>query len=207
MKNVNECIECKMKKQLILILLICFCMISSAQEEFGQCILKALTNVDSTVGDTIYNSLKWQDCVMNKPVPDVKFTTITGRKIELKKLQGKVVVFNFWFSACIPCIEEIPALNRLAKEYKNKGVEFFGITYDSYKTLKSKFLPKHKFDFNIVCDVMNLTETFSAGYPTTYIIDKKGIVRMVWSGGFTGEEAKTAAYLKAKPMIDELLTK
>jgi peroxiredoxin len=195
-----------MKKQLILILLIYFSIISSAQEEFGQCILKSLINVDSTVGDTIYNSLKWQDCVMNKPVPDIHFTTITGKKVELKKLKGKVVVFNFWFSACQPCIEEIPALNRLVKEYKNKGVEFFGITYDSYKTVKS-FLPKHKFDFNIVCDVKNITETFSAGYPTTYIIDQKGIVRLVWNGGFIGEEAKTAAYLKAKPIIDEMLAK
>ena len=195
-----------MKRMVIFILIGLLAKGASTQERFGDCIVSSLINVDSTVGDTIYNSLKWQDCVMNKPVPDIKFTTITGKHVELKKLQGKVVVLNFWFSACLPCVEEIPALNRLAKEYKNKGVEFFGITYDSYKTLKSQFLPKYKFDFNIVCDVKNLTETFSAGYPTTYIIDQKGIVRMVWSGGFIGEEAKTAAYLKAKPMIDELLS-
>jgi peroxiredoxin len=194
-----------MNRLLILILFVSLAPPVSAQNGFGDCILKSLINVDSTVGDTIFNSLKWQDCVMDKPVPDIKFTTITGKNVELKKLQGKVVVFNFWFSACQPCIEEIPALNRLVKEYKNKGVEFFGITYDSYNTVK-KFLPKYKFDFNIVCDVKNLTEAFSAGYPTTYIIDQKGIVRMVWSGGFIGEEAKTAAYLKAKPMIDGLLS-
>lgn len=191
---------------LIFILIVVFVKPVSAQIGFGDCIIKALTNVDSAVDDTIFNSLKWQDCVLNKPVPDVKFTTIEGKVIELKKLRGKVVVFNFWFSACQPCIEEIPALNRLAKEYKNKGVEFFGITYDSYKTLKLQFLPKYKFDFNIVCDVKNLTEEFSAGYPTTYIIDQEGIVRLVWSGGFIGEEAKTGAYLKAKPIIDDLLS-
>jgi peroxiredoxin len=179
----------------------------SAQKGFGDCILKALTNVDSTVGDTSYNSLKWQDCVLNKPVPDIQFKTVSGRSVEFRQLKGKVVVLNFWFTACPPCLAEIPALNKLVKEYKNKGVVFFGITYDSYKTLKSKFFPKYKFDVDIVSDVKSITDQFSAGYPTTYIIDKKGVIRYVWTGGFAEEDAETGAYLKAKPMIDELLNK
>ena len=192
---------------MILVLIILSAKMLSAQKGFGDCIVKSLTNVDSMVGDTIYNSLKWQNCVMDKQVPDIEFTTITGKAFELEKLKGRVVVINFWFTACQPCIEEIPALNRLVKEYKNKDVIFFGITYDSYKTLKSEFLTKYKFDFNIVCDEKSITEMFSAGYPTTYIIDKKGIVRYVWNGGYTGKEAETAAYIKAKPMIDVLLGK
>jgi peroxiredoxin len=194
-----------MKKFLMLVLFGLSVEMLSAQNGFGDCILKSLTNVDSTVGDTIYNSLKWQDCVIGKPVPAIELTTIKGKMFELEKLQGSVVVINFWFTACQPCIEELPALNKLADEYKSKGVVFFGITYDSYKTLKTQFLPKHKFDFNIVCDVKSITEMFSAGYPTTYIIDKTGIVRFVWNGGYTGKEAETAAYNKAKPLIDELL--
>jgi len=82
---------------------------------------------------------------------------------------------------------------------------FFGITYDNLKTLKSEFLPKYRFDFDIVSDSKSITEMFSAGYPTTYIIDKNGIVKAVWSGGFIGKEAETDIYLKAKPVIDKLL--
>ena len=179
--------------------------ILSAQNGFGDCILKALTNVDSAVRDTIYNSLNWQDCVLDKPIPDIDLKTISGKNFHLKNLKGKVIVLNFWFTACIPCIEEMPALNRLVNEYKKKDVMFFGITYDNLKTLRSQFLPRHKFDFNIVSDKKSITEMFSAGYPTTYIIDKNGIVRAVWSGASTGKDAETEAYLKAKPIIDELL--
>lgn len=194
-----------LKPVLISMLLILAVQVLSAQKGFGDCILKALTNVDSTVGDTSYNSLKWQDCVLNKPAPNIEFTTISGMEVEFKKLRGKIIVLNFWFTACPPCLAEIPALNRLVKEYKNKDVVFFGITYDSYKTLSSKFFPKYKFDFNIVSDVKSITDMFSAGYPTTYIIDKKGIIRFVWTGAAEESEAGIGAYLKAKPVIDELL--
>jgi len=194
-----------MKRLSTLILSVLIVHMLSAQEGFGDCIMKALTNVDSTVGDTMYNSLKWQDCVLNKPLPDIGFKTISGKEVEFKMLKGKVIVLNFWFTACPPCLAEIPALNKLVKEYKKKGVVFFGITYDSYKTLKAKFFPKYKFDFDIVCDEKNITEAFSAGYPTTYIIDKKGLIRYVWTGAFEEKEAETGVYLKAKPMIEELL--
>ncbi len=196
-----------MKRFLIVILVVLAAEMISAQEGFGDCIMKALTNVDSAVGDTSYNSLKWQNCVLNKPLPDIGFKTISGEAIEFKKLTGKVIVLNFWFTACPPCLAEIPALNKLVKDYKKKGVAFYGITYDSYKTLQSKFFPKYKFDFDIVCDVKNITEAFSAGYPTTYVIDKKGIIRYVWTGAFEEGEAEAGVYLKAKPMIDELLYK
>jgi peroxiredoxin len=179
----------------------------TAQQAFGDCILRSLTNVDSLVKDTIYNSRHWQDCVLEKQVPDIRLTTVAGKTVSMKDLRGKIVVLNFWFIECYPCIAELPALNRLVKEYKKKGVLFFGITYQSLKSLKTDFLPNYKFDFEIVHDASDITEQFSAGYPTTYIIDKNGIVKSVWSGGFTGKEAESGAYLKAKPVIDELLNK
>jgi peroxiredoxin len=186
-------------------MLISFTQILSAQKGFGDCIMASLMNVDSTVKDTIYNSRNWKDCVLNKPVPDIDLKTISGKTFQLKNLKGKVIVLNFWFTACIPCIEELPALNKLVKEFKNKDVMFFGITYDNVRTIKTQFLAKYKFDFNIVSDSKSITEMFSAGYPTTYIIDKKGIIKEVWSAGFIGTDAETAAYLKAKPVIDGLL--
>jgi len=194
-----------MKRTLTLLILVLSATFLSAQEGFGDCIMSSLMNVDSTVKDTVYNSRNWKDCVLDKPVPDINLTTITGQKFQLKRMKGKVIVLNFWFTHCIPCIEELPALNKLVKAYRNKDVVFFGITYDNVKTLKSDFLPKYKFDFNIVSDSKSITEQFSAGYPTTYIIDKKGLIRYVWTGAFEEKEAETGVYLKAKPMIEELL--
>ena len=200
-------IHSNMKKLSILLILVLSVTFLSAQKGFGECIMSSLMNVDSTVNDTIYNSRNWKNCVLEKPVPDIEFKTISGKTFQMKNLKGNVIVLNFWFTACVPCIQEIPALNKLVKQYKNKKVLFFGITYDNLKTLKSEFLPKHQFNFNIVSDSRSITEMFSAGYPTTYIIDKNGIVKEVWSGVPTGDTAETDAYLKAKPVIDELLNK
>lgn len=160
-------------------------------------------NVDSTVNDTVYNSRNWKDCVMGKPVPDIELRTIGGKVYRMKDLAGKVVVLNFWFTQCIPCIEEMPSLNRLVKEYRDKDVVFFGITYDNVKTLRSGFLARYPFDFNIVSDSRSITEMFSAGYPTTYIIDRKGIVSAAWQG--VQPEPGNSIYWKARPVIEELL--
>lgn len=44
-----------------------------------------------------------------------------------KELSGKIVVMNFWYSKCLPCIKEIPELNKIVAEYKdNKNIVFLG---------------------------------------------------------------------------------
>jgi peroxiredoxin len=196
-----------MKKILILLLLISITQILSAQKGFKKCIDSVFTHVDSTSGGNFFFSGNWKNCVLGKSMPGIEFKTIAGKNFKMKNLKGKVVVLNFWFIGCEPCIKELPALNKLIQEYKNKEALFFGITYETLMTLKSDFFPKYKFDFAIVPDSKNITEMFAAGYPTTYIIDKNGIVKAAWNGGPIGEEAETEIYLKAKPVIDELLLK
>ena len=61
-------------------------------------------------------------------------------------------MINLWFTSCYPCIAELPALNRLAKEYKDKDVVFIGLSLDSKKMLDRDFFPNYKFDFKIVAD-------------------------------------------------------
>jgi peroxiredoxin len=193
-----------MKRALILIILVSLSTLVSAQEGFQECIKNILTNPDSIKSFENFTE-GWKKCVLEKPVPDISFQTISGNKVETKSLRGKVVVLNFWYMTCAPCISELQALNKLVREYKNKDVMFFGITYETVKTLKSEFFSNYKFDFTIVPDAKTITEMFAAGYPTTYIIDKNGIIKDVWNGGATDNTAETAAYWKAKPVIDELL--
>jgi thiol-disulfide isomerase/thioredoxin len=53
------------------------------------------------------------------------------KRIETKDLEGKVIVINLWFTTCHPCIAELPALNKLVKEYKDKNVVFLGLSTDT----------------------------------------------------------------------------
>ena len=113
---------------------------------------------------------------------------------------------NLWFTTCHPCIAELPALNKLVDEYKDKDVVFLGISTDTKAILNADFFPKYKFDFKIIADGNDIVKSLgNTGFPTTYIIDTKGKVAQVWRGGTINKTAETEAYLKMKPVIDELL--
>jgi thiol-disulfide isomerase/thioredoxin len=59
--------------------------------------------------------------------PDIKGTTLAGRKLTLAAYRGDVVVLNFWGSWCAPCRAEAPALAALAKHFWPRGVRFVGV--------------------------------------------------------------------------------
>ncbi|MEQ8875048.1 MAG: TlpA disulfide reductase family protein [Phycisphaerales bacterium] len=55
----------------------------------------------------------------------------SGEPIDMSKLRGKVVVVDFWATWCGPCIAEMPHMKKLYAAYKDKGVEFVGISLDA----------------------------------------------------------------------------
>src|ERR687893_223477 len=67
--------------------------------------------------------------------PAFSLTSMDGKKFELASLRGKVVVINFWFTGCPPCIEEMPKLNELVEKFKDKDVVFIAPTWDNEATL------------------------------------------------------------------------
>lgn len=90
--------------------------------------------------------LQFKEVIKNCKAPDFKAATINGDTIELKKLRGKVVVINFWFIGCAPCIAEIPALNKLAEEYESEDVVFIAFSENTKKAILDEFLPKYTFN-------------------------------------------------------------
>lgn len=194
------------KKLFILTALIVSGKFSSGQDNILNCydtLLKQLVN--DTVGYVDYFRA-WQDCIRGQQMPNFSAETLTGERIQTHQFKGKVLVINLWFMACAPCMAELPALNRLVKEYKGRDVAFVAFGTDSKSKLVAEFLPKNKFDFIIVPYNKDVIQKIGqTGFPATYIIDKKGNVRAAWTGGPIGKEAETEAYMKAKPIIDALL--
>lgn len=61
------------------------------------------------------------------PAPDVSFSTLTGKKIALHDLRGKPVLVTFWATDCPGCIEEMPHLIDLYRQYHDQGLEIIAV--------------------------------------------------------------------------------
>lgn len=107
--------------------------------------------------------------------PSYEFTDIDGHKIISETLKGKVVVFNFWFTTCKPCIKELPELNNMVQKYKdNPNVVFISIAKDKEERVK-KFLKIHRLDYKLVIGDRSVCNEFNIkGFPTNMVIDKNG---------------------------------
>lgn len=104
---------------------------------------------------------------------------IEGYKIRPKDLEGKVVVLNFWFIACVPCLQEIPELNKIALSYANNpNIVFIAVALDEKDDLQ-KFIKDNPFAYHVVDDGKEIAAKYEIkNYPTSIIIDKEGKVKL-----------------------------
>src|SRR2546428_11372592 len=75
--------------------------------------------------------------------PDVKFTAVDGREVDLAKLKGKVVLVDFWATWCGPCVGEVPHVVETYKKFHDKGFEIVGISLDQNKDALVNFTKSH----------------------------------------------------------------
>ena len=112
---------------------------------------------------------------INKKLPDFNLKDLDGSSITNKDLNNKVVVLNFWFAACPPCVQEMPELNKLVEKYKaNNAVLFLAPSFDNQDILK-KFVKRKDFRFKILANSNILDKKLGIlTYPTTIILNKEG---------------------------------
>ena len=93
------------------------------------------------------------------------------------QLLGKIVVINLWFIACGPCRKEIPKLNQMVAELKDREVVFLAPTPDQAESLR-EFLKTTDFDYQIVPQAEDvIAGTFQASlFPTHLVIDRQGLI-------------------------------
>lgn len=122
---------------------------------------------------------KIRDSLSGSKLDDLVLKTKDGAVYDLNSLKGKVVVLNFWFTKCKPCVEEIESLHQIMLKFKDLPVIFFAVTWNK-KAEVTTFLEKKKFDFIHVTDAMNVIEKFKIPhYPYNIIITPDGRVEYV----------------------------
>ena len=114
-----------------------------------------------------------------KKASNFRLDDLGGRKVELKHFKGKVVFLNFWATWCGPCKEEMPAMEALYNQFKDKDFVFLAISVDyaGLKTVK-EFVEKYRYTFPVLMDPKGETlDRFGVkGIPTTVLIDRKGLM-------------------------------
>ncbi|MEE8435286.1 MAG: TlpA disulfide reductase family protein [bacterium] len=111
---------------------------------------------------------------------DVQIKTIAGKTYRLKDLKGQVVFLNFWATWCVPCLREMPSMERLKRKMKGKAFRMLAVNFDEPIERIRQFTKGKGFTFEIVLDPGgSIGEKYNAErLPLTYIIGRKGnIVR------------------------------
>lgn len=142
------------------------------------------------------------DELIGKKAPDFSLKDMNEKTVSLSSYKGNVVIVTFWATWCPPCRSEMPLLNKLYRELRNKGFMVVAVATDRSVSAVKDFLSKSPVDFPVVMDtdskVSRQFKVFSM--PTTFLLDKNGKVVQ----RFLGEEEWDSAPIREK--ITPLLT-
>jgi peroxiredoxin len=131
--------------------------------------------------------------------PEIELADLSGKVVKLSDLKGKVVLVDFWASWCVPCKEELPVLESLHKKYAADGLVIIGVNADSERDNMTKFLRRTKLSFTVVHDVERKVAGRYAPskMPSSYLIDRSGLVRYVHAGYRAGDGEKLESEIKS----------
>lgn len=118
--------------------------------------------------------------------PDFTLPDIAEGKppITLSALRGKTVYVDFWASWCAPCLRSMPLINELYAKYREQGFEVIAINVDDPVEDGREFLLDTPLDYLIAADPKGemLGAYAVRGMPTSFLIDRDGVVRLVHMG-------------------------
>jgi thiol-disulfide isomerase/thioredoxin len=131
---------------------------------------------------------------------DWELKDLNNGTINFNDMRGEVVMVNLWATWCPPCIAEMPGIQKLHDDYKDK-INFVLVSNEEYEVVK-KFMKKNDYDLNSYQPVTKIPELLqSRSIPRTILIDKQGNIIIDKSGAADWNSEKV------RNQIDELLIK
>jgi thiol-disulfide isomerase/thioredoxin len=125
------------------------------------------------------------------PLPLLKVDALSGKTIDVASYRGRVLLLDVWASWCGPCKQELPMLDAMAKRLKHQGIDVLAVSVDQERANVDKFVRGHgRWSLTIAHDPrQEIAELLQPDkMPTSYVVDKSGIVRYV-NAGFVPEDA------------------
>jgi peroxiredoxin len=126
------------------------------------------------------------------PMPDGGSFTLSGQR-------GKAVLVNFWATWCPPCLEEMPAMERLWRRHKDAGFVLVAISLDNDPKKVPPFVRAHAFSFPIALDPkMTVAEQYGVrALPSSFVIDREGTMTGVALGPRAWDDAAAHGLVQA----------
>lgn len=126
---------------------------------------------------------------MGEKSPDCVMTSLNNTPVHFHEYEGKVLYVDFWASWCTSCMQSFPFLNQLTHEFGQKGLHIVGVNLDEKVDDALAFLGHHPSQFTIANHGgEQCAKSFDVqAMPTSYLIDKHGIIRYIHQGFREGE--------------------
>ena len=121
---------------------------------------------------------QWKDQLL----PEGDFLQmIDGSVKSFSEYKGKLLVINFWYINCGPCIVEMPYLNDLVDKYQNEDIQFLALSFDTIPDIKS-FLNRTEFKYEHGSISRSMMYDFTPVAPGHFIVDTEGVIRDIIVG-------------------------
>jgi SAM-dependent methyltransferase len=141
--------------------------------------------------------------------PAFSFTTGSGKHIGRDDFGGRILVLNFWETARVPCVRELPSLSQFAREFQREGVVVVAVSGDRDAGKYRRFLRDHRVELETYRDPdRRISRSFGTlVFPETYIVQGGRIIRKVvgaidWQGAEIAAFVRSAAQAPGKPPED-----
>ena len=123
---------------------------------------------------------------------DFQLEDLDGNSVALNDFYGKPILLNFWATWCNPCREEIPLLQTIYGDsrWQDEDLVILAVDIGEKKTTVKDFVEQYGISFTVLLDAEREVsmQYFVRGVPTTYFIDRKGVIQSVTIGAFANIE-------------------
>ena len=126
------------------------------------------------------------------PAPNFRLSDMEGRVVQLSDYKGKVVLLDFWATWCAPCRAEMPMLQALHNQFRDRGFEVVGISVDDDPAeVVPDYIKQGGYNYTQLFSDEKVQEQYGPirGIPTFFLIDRDGVIRKRGTGGGYPREA------------------
>lgn len=116
---------------------------------------------------------------VGEAAPEIGAIDLNGNTVKIADFRGHVAILNFWQGGCAPCLTEMPIIQRVYEKHRKNGVRVLSVNIGGGRHIVKDTIEETKVTYDVAVDELFIASTRYnvMFFPTTYIIDRKGVIR------------------------------